>query len=159
MKSVEHTDMANGKLAEDLKSNQQLFQFQDQHLRNLTIFFRRSSRLLGLIYQMFRSENRKRLPTPRIRYVLANPRTWVRQEDVNYGGPILEEREDDTLEAASGEFVACVACNFFPTPVIISRIHRRAGTMGEIVFREVSGCNGQACVTPLTTYKYEVCTI
>lgn len=86
MKSVEHTDMANGKLAEDLKSNQQLFQFQDQHLRNLTIFFQRSSRLLGLICQMFRSENRKRLPTPRIRYVLANPRTWVRQEDVNYGG-------------------------------------------------------------------------
>lgn len=89
MKSVEHTDMANGKLAEDLEERNptnNCFNFRINISGISQYFFRRSSRLLGLIYQMFRSENRKRLPTPRIRYVLANPRTWVRQEDVNYGG-------------------------------------------------------------------------
>lgn len=134
-------------------------------------FFR--SLQLGLIYQVFRNtEARTRgFPIGResqplefdIRYAQANPRTWVRQEDVNYGGtarPCPTSRSAKTIPSMPPQAMrvcrlchwqTVVACNFFQTPVIISRIHRRAGTMGEIVFGEVSGCNGHLVASPYNT--------
>lgn len=115
--------------------------------------------------------DRKRIPTPLDSIHIGphagirastNPRTWVRQEDVNCGGtarPCPTSNSAKTIPSKPPRAMRVCrpchwqTCNFFQTSVIISRTHRRAGTMGEIAFREVSGCNGHL---PLYTYKFEI---
>lgn len=177
VKSVEHGDW---KLAEDLNEIDPLQElFQPRYFTRIesqeSQFFR--SPQLGLIYQVFRNtEARTRgFPIGRESQPLVFDTYWriyathrrihvrgcVKKTLITGDGASLshlEEREDDTLDAASGDAslspvsLANRCClQLFQTPVIISRIHRRAGTMGEIVFGEVSGCNGHLVASPYNT--------
>lgn len=178
VKSVEHGEW---KLAEDLNEIDLLQElFQPRYFTRIesqeSQFFR--SLQLGLIYQVFRNtEARTRgFPIGRESQPLVFDTYWriyathrrihVRgcvKKTLITGGtarPCPTSRSAKTIPSMPPQAMrvcrlchwqTVVACNFFQTPVIISRIHRRARTMGEIVFGEVSGCNGHLVASPYNT--------